>query len=65
MKLSIQVENELAKTFGPAPAVPPAGHSDLKSALVKAAEEAQYGRQTSAEAAKGFMAAATAAIGKG
>ena len=65
MKLSIQVENELAKTFGPAPSVPPPGHSDVRSALVKAAEEAQYGRQTPAEAAKGFMTAATAAIGKG
>lgn len=65
MKLSIQVENELAKTFGPAPTVPPAGHSDVRSSLIKAAEEALYGRQTPAEAAKGFMAAANAAIGKG
>jgi multiple sugar transport system substrate-binding protein len=65
MKLSIDVENELAKTFGPAPTVPPAGHSEVKSALVKAAEEVQYGRQSSAEAAKAYVTAANAAIGKG
>ncbi|HET6529417.1 MAG TPA: extracellular solute-binding protein [Actinoplanes sp.] len=65
MKQSIAVENELAATFGPAPSVPPPGHSDVKSELVKAAEEVQFGRQTPAEAAKAFVAAANTAIGQG
>jgi multiple sugar transport system substrate-binding protein len=64
MKLSIQVENELGKSFGKAPSVPPKGHSTVRSELVKAAENAQYGRATPAAAAQQFFAAAKAAIGK-
>ena len=63
MKLSIQVENELGAKFGPSPKVPLKGHSKVRSELVKAAEEVQYGRQTPAQAATAYMAAAQAAIG--
>jgi multiple sugar transport system substrate-binding protein len=65
MKQTIAVVDEIAKTFGPAPSVPPPGHSKVKTELVKAAEEVQYGRQTPAEAAKAYMAAAGSAIGRG
>ncbi|TDB80042.1 ABC transporter substrate-binding protein [Micromonospora sp. KC721] len=62
MKQSIAVETELAATFGPSPQVPIKGHSKVKSELVKAAENAQYGRATPAEAAKQFLAACKSAI---
>jgi multiple sugar transport system substrate-binding protein len=64
MKQSIQVENELGKQFGKAPSVPPKGHSTVRSELVKAAENAQYGRATPAAAAQQFFTAAKAAIGR-
>lgn len=62
MKQSIQVESDLAQKFGPAPQVPIKGHSKIKSELIKAAENAQYGRATPAEAAAQFVAASEAAI---
>jgi multiple sugar transport system substrate-binding protein len=65
MKLSIQIENELGQKFGESPLVPLKGHSKVRSELVKAAEEAQYGRQTPAEAAAAYVTAAKAAIGQG
>ncbi|MEV6631036.1 extracellular solute-binding protein [Actinoplanes sp. NPDC051470] len=65
MKQSITVQDEIGKTYGAAPTVPPAGHSVVKSELIKAAEEVVYGRQTPDAAAKAFVAAATSAIGKG
>ena len=64
MKTSIQVENELGKTFGPAPAVPMKGHSSVRSELVKAAESVQYGQATPAKAAEAFMTAAKAAVSR-
>jgi len=64
MKLSIQVETELGSTFGPSPQVPLKGHSKVRSELVKAAEEVQYGRQTPAQAAAAYLAACKAAIGQ-
>jgi len=64
MKQTIAVENELGKTFGPAPAVPLKGHSKVKTELVRIAEEVQYGRQTPAAGATAFVAAAKAAIGQ-
>jgi multiple sugar transport system substrate-binding protein len=64
MKQTIAVENELGKTFGAAPAVPLKGHSKLKTELVRIAEEVQYGRQTPAQGATAFVAAAKAAIGQ-
>ncbi|GGN81801.1 sugar ABC transporter substrate-binding protein [Actinoplanes lobatus] len=64
MKQTIAVVQELAKNFGPAPAVPPKGHSTVRSELIKAAEEAQYGRATPAKAAEQFFAAAQAAISR-
>ncbi len=65
MKASIAVEDQLVPKFGPAPAVPLPGHSKVKTELVKAAEEVQYGRQTPAAAAAAYVAAAKAAIGQG
>jgi multiple sugar transport system substrate-binding protein len=65
MKQSIAVQDEIGKSFGAAPAVPPAGHSKVKSELIKAAEEVVYGRQTPEQAAAAYLAAAQSAIGKG
>ncbi|WP_428965306.1 ABC transporter substrate-binding protein [Micromonospora fluostatini] len=62
MKLSIEVETKLAETFGPAPQVPIKGHSKVRAELTKAAEEAQYGRLTPAQAAEQFYAACKSAI---
>ncbi|MEV0003622.1 extracellular solute-binding protein [Micromonospora sp. NPDC050980] len=62
MKQSIQVETELAQKFGPSPQVPIKGHSKVKSELVKAAENAQYGRVTPAQAAEQFVTACRSAI---
>ncbi|MDI6101089.1 extracellular solute-binding protein [Actinoplanes sp. NEAU-A12] len=64
MKETIKVTGELAKNFGPAPTVPPKGHSTVRSELIKAAEEAQYGRATPAQAAEQFFAASQAAISR-
>ena len=65
MKQTIAVQDELGKTFGPAPVVPPKGHSKVKTELVRVAEEVQYGRQTPAQGGAAFVAAAKAAIGQG
>ncbi|MEU5553029.1 extracellular solute-binding protein [Micromonospora sp. NPDC047793] len=62
MKQSIEVENTLAETFGEAPQVPIKGHSKVRAELIKAAENAQYGRATPAEAAAQFVEASKAAI---
>jgi multiple sugar transport system substrate-binding protein len=65
MKQTIAFQTELGKTFGPAPAVPIKGHSKVRSELVRIAEEVQFGRQTPAQGAAAFVAAAKAAIGQG
>ena len=62
MKQSIQVETELAKTFGPSPQVPPKGHSTLRSELTKAAESVQFGRATPEKAAADFVSVVSAAL---
>ncbi|MDG4752051.1 hypothetical protein O7630_13940 [Micromonospora sp. WMMD718] len=62
MKQSIQVESDLAQKFGASPQVPIKGHSKVKSELVKAAENAQYGRANPAQAAEQFVAACKSAI---
>ncbi|MEU6077910.1 extracellular solute-binding protein [Micromonospora sp. NPDC047074] len=62
MKQSIQVESDLAEKFGEAPQVPLKGHSKVRAELIKAAENAQYGRASSAEAAEQFIAACKSAI---
>ncbi|GAA2336846.1 ABC transporter substrate-binding protein [Dactylosporangium salmoneum] len=64
MKTSIDVENELGKTFGPSPQVPLKGHSTLRSELTKAAESVQAGKASSAQAAEAFIAAVKTAISK-
>jgi multiple sugar transport system substrate-binding protein len=65
MKQTIAVQDELGKNFGPAPSVPLKGHSKVRSELIRIAEEVQYGRQTPAQGAAAFVAAAKAAIGQG
>ncbi|MFC7545663.1 ABC transporter substrate-binding protein [Plantactinospora sp. GCM10030261] len=62
MKQSIQVETELAEKFGKAPQVPLKGHSKVRSELTKAAENAQYGRATPAQAAAQLVEACKSAI---
>jgi multiple sugar transport system substrate-binding protein len=62
MKLSIQVESDLAGKFGAAPQVPPKGHSTLRAELIKAAEEVQFGRKSPADSAAAFIAAVTPAL---
>ncbi|WP_320064168.1 extracellular solute-binding protein [Micromonospora sp. RTGN7] len=62
MKQSIAVETELAQKFGESPQVPIKGHSKVRAELIKAAENAQYGRATPAEAAAQFLAACKSAI---
>jgi multiple sugar transport system substrate-binding protein len=62
MKASIALEDELVKTFGPSPSVPPKGHSKVKTELIKAAEAAQFGTATPAAAAEQFFSAAQAAV---
>ncbi|GGM06829.1 MULTISPECIES: ABC transporter substrate-binding protein [Micromonospora] len=62
MKQSIEVETALAESFGASPQVPIKGHSKVRAELIKAAEEAQYGRLTPAKAAEQFVTAATAAV---
>jgi len=44
--------------------VPLEGHSTLRLELTKAAENVQFGRQTSAASAAAFLAASQAAISK-
>lgn len=63
MKLSIQVENDLAPKFGKAPQVPPKGHSSFRSELVKAAENVQFGRATPEKAAADLMAVVQPKLG--
>lgn len=65
MKQTIAVQNELGKSFGPAPEVPIKGHSKVRSELVRVAEEVLYGRQTPAQGGAAFVTAAKAAIGQG
>ncbi|GIF14341.1 ABC transporter substrate-binding protein [Actinoplanes teichomyceticus] len=64
MKASIALEDELVKKFGASPSVPPKGHATVKTELVKAAEAAQFGTATPAQAAEQFVTAAQAAISR-
>jgi multiple sugar transport system substrate-binding protein len=64
MKLSIQLENDLASKFGKAPQVPPTGHSSFRSELVKAAENVQFGRATPEKAAADLIALVQPKLGK-
>jgi multiple sugar transport system substrate-binding protein len=62
MKASVAFENAMAPLFGPAPAPPPRGHSRIRSGLLTAAENVQYGKQTPATAAREFIAQANRAL---
>jgi multiple sugar transport system substrate-binding protein len=64
MKLSIQVETDLAKTFGPSPQVPLKGHSTVRSELIKAAENVQFNRATPQQSAEAFITVCKSAISK-
>jgi multiple sugar transport system substrate-binding protein len=65
MKQTIAVQNELNAKFGPtAPTVPPAGHSKVKTELIRVAEEVLYGRMTPEAGATAFVTATKAAIGQ-
>ena len=64
MKLSIQVETDLAAKFGPSPQVPLKGHSTVRSELIKAAESVQSGQATPAKAAQQYFDLAKNAITK-
>jgi multiple sugar transport system substrate-binding protein len=64
MKQTIAVQTELGTKFSSAPSVPLKGHSKVKTELVRIGEEVQYGRQTPAQGAAAFVAAAKAAIGQ-
>jgi multiple sugar transport system substrate-binding protein len=60
---SVTFETGLADKFGPAPAVPPKGHSQVKTLLVTAAESVQFKKATPSAAAASFLGQANAAIG--
>jgi len=62
MKASVAFENTMTPLFGPAPAPPPRGHSRIRSGLLTAAENVQYGKQTPAKAAQDFIAQANRAL---
>lgn len=58
MKASVDFENAIAPKFGAAPPPPPKGHGKVKTALVTAAENVQYGKETPQQAAAEFLAQA-------
>jgi multiple sugar transport system substrate-binding protein len=60
---SVNFENSLVDKFGPKPAVPPKGHTQVRTLLVQAAESVQFKKATPAAAADSFYSQATAAIG--
>lgn len=62
MKATFAFENGLAPKFGPAPPVPPKGHSGLRTKLRDIAESVTYGKATPEAAAKQFFAEASAAL---
>jgi multiple sugar transport system substrate-binding protein len=62
LKNAIQVQTDLGTKFGQSPQVPPKGHSKVRSELIKAAEEAQFNRQTPEQAAAAFFTAASSAV---
>jgi multiple sugar transport system substrate-binding protein len=59
---SVSFETGLAAKFGPTPPVPPKGHSQVKTLLVKAAESVQYQKASPSAAASDFLNQAKAAI---
>jgi multiple sugar transport system substrate-binding protein len=61
-KASIAVEAALTPKFGASPAVPPKGHSKIKSSLVTAAESVQFGKASPQQAAQTFVNDANSAL---
>lgn len=62
-KVAADFETELGSKFGAPPAVPPKGHVKVRSLLITYAENVQYGKSSSAQAADAFLKEANAAIG--
>jgi multiple sugar transport system substrate-binding protein len=62
MKACVAFENAMAPLFGPAPEPPPRGHSRIRSGLVTAAENVQYGKQSATAAAQEFVLQANRAL---
>ncbi|ROT32230.1 ABC transporter substrate-binding protein [Micromonospora sp. HM5-17] len=62
MKLTAAFEAGMAERFGPAPVPPPRGHATVKTLLLQAAENVQFGRATPREAAAAFISQANATL---
>jgi multiple sugar transport system substrate-binding protein len=60
---SVTFETGLADKFGPTPAVPPKGHTQVKKLLVTAAESVQFKQSAPAAAAASFVSQGKSAIG--
>ncbi|MDG4833181.1 extracellular solute-binding protein [Solwaraspora sp. WMMD1047] len=65
MRRSAVFETGMAERFGPAPVPPPKGHARVRALLLTAAEDAQFGRATTRDAAARFIAQANAALTAG
>jgi multiple sugar transport system substrate-binding protein len=65
MQATVTFENTLGSQFGKAPAVPPKGHTQIRTILTTAAESVQSGKATPQAAAEQFVTQATAALAGG
>ncbi|MBN1172432.1 MAG: carbohydrate ABC transporter substrate-binding protein [Micromonosporaceae bacterium] len=63
MQETIRYEREISSRFGPAPAPPPRGHTQVKTLLLQAAERVMWGTATQRQATSAFMTQAQAALG--
>jgi multiple sugar transport system substrate-binding protein len=59
---TVALEAELNSKFGKAPPVPPKGHVKVRAELITAAENVQFGKATTQQAAEDFVAKAKAAV---
>ncbi|MBT8224808.1 MAG: extracellular solute-binding protein [Dactylosporangium sp.] len=62
MRATVAYETAMAPRFGPAPAPPPKGHSQVKALLLQAAESVLWGRTTTRQAAAQLMTRARPAL---
>jgi multiple sugar transport system substrate-binding protein len=62
MQQTVALENALTPKFGPAPPPPPKGHAKIKTLLVTAAENVQFNKATSRQAAEQFITQAASAL---
>lgn len=63
MQATVVFENAMTTRFGPAPAPPIKGHSQIRALLVQAAESVQWGKATTQQAVAQFMVQAGPALG--